>query len=107
MGLLLVDSYGISVMILSLVGTINQGSLKNRMLIAFLRYVLQGGTYTRITVSMSSCDQGLHVGPEGFFFHSVAMAHGRSRSGMTMNQSPGTNLTRKGDKIFLIHLCPK
>ena len=42
-GLLLVDSYGISVKILSVVGTVNQGSLKNSMLIAFLVYVLQGG----------------------------------------------------------------
>jgi len=43
-GLLFVDSYGISVKILTLVGTINQGSLKNWMLIAFLLYVLQGRT---------------------------------------------------------------
>jgi hypothetical protein len=59
-GLLLVDSYGISVKILTLVGTINQVSLKNWMLIAFLLCVLRVRTYTRLIVSVSSCEHGLH-----------------------------------------------
>ena len=50
MGLLLIDSYGISVEIISFVGTINQVYLKNLMLIAFLLCVLQVRTYARFIV---------------------------------------------------------
>jgi hypothetical protein len=97
-GFLLVDSHCILEKILTVVGTINQGSLKNFLLIAFLLYAC-GRTCTTIIVNRG-CKNAMGA---SYIFHSIAIADGRSRSGMTTNQSPASKLKRRGiPKYYLL-----